>query len=79
MKTKILTQLVQQFQDRHQRLPDEIWIHPVALTVLALRRSVAPKWQGVPVKVVEFKKHKKASTRILGITVINGALQGFEV
>lgn len=79
MKTKILTQLVNQFQERHQRLPDEIWIHPVALTVLALRRSVAPKWNGVPVKVVEVRETKKASTRILGITVVDGALRGFDV
>lgn len=68
-----------QFKERHQRLPDEIVVHPVALAALALKQSVAPLWNGIPVKCCEIKPDAKASNRKLGITVVNGALRGFDV
>jgi hypothetical protein len=78
MKTKVLTQLVKQFTERHNRLPDEIVIHPVALAALAIKQSVAPLWNGIPVKCREVKP-AKAGTRKLGVTIVDGALRGFDL
>jgi len=52
---KILSQMVQQFQDKHHRAPDRILIDPLALVVLSKRRSVAPRWNGIPVECREVK------------------------
>jgi hypothetical protein len=79
MKQKVLSQLVQQFQARHQQLPEEIAIHPVALAALAIKRSVAPKWNGIPVKCREVKPTDKPTGRVLGVTVVDGALRGFDL
>ena len=78
MKTKVLTLLVNQFTTRHKRLPDEIVIHPVALAALAIKQSVAPQWNGIPVKCREIKPIK-TGTRKLGVTVVDGALRGFDL
>lgn len=78
MKKKVLSLLVAQFQNRHQRLPEEILVHPVALTALALKRSVAPKWNGIPVKCREVKPAGTGGKK-LGITVVGGALRGFDL
>lgn len=75
----MLSQLVDQFEKRHQRPPDEIIVHPVALVALALKQSVAPKWRGIPVTCLEVKPRAKSSGRKLGITVLNGALTGFDL
>jgi len=79
MKTKVLSQLVQQYQQRRGRLPDEIVVHPVALAALAIKQSVAPKWNGVPVKCREVKPIAAPTGLKLGITVIEGALRGFDL
>jgi len=79
MKTKVLTQLVNQFKERHNHPPDEIVIHPIALAALAIKQSVAPLWNGIPVKCREIKPDAKASNRKLGITVVAGALRGFDL
>ena len=68
---------MEQFREQHQRLPDEIVVHPVALAALTLKRSVAPKWNGIPVTCRVVKPHAKASCRALGVTVVDGALRGF--
>lgn len=78
MKKKVLSQLVEQFQQRHQCLPTEIVIHPVALAALALKQSVAPKWNGIPVKCRDVKEAKPGGPK-LGITVVGGALRGFDL
>ena len=77
MKKKVLSQLVEQFRAQHQRLPEEIVVHPVALAALALKQSVAPQWNGIPVKCRVVKPQAKASCRVLGVTVVDGALRGF--
>jgi hypothetical protein len=79
MKTKLLSQLVKQFQDQHQRLPQEIVIHPVALAALALKRSIATRWNGIPVICKEIKPDAKASGMRLGITIVDSALRGFDL
>lgn len=78
MKKKILSQLVNQFQERHQRMPEEIIVHPVALAALALKQSVAPKWNGIPVKCREVKPGKGEGKK-LGVTVVDGALRAFDL
>ena len=46
---KLLTRMVGQFHTRHGRLPERIEVSPLALTLLASKRSVAPQWGSVPV------------------------------
>jgi hypothetical protein len=79
MKTKVLTQLVEQYRQRHQRLPEQIVVHPVALATLAIKQSIAPKWNGIPVKCREIKPTIKPDSTKLGITVIDGALRAFDL
>ena len=79
MKTKLLSQLVEQFQTRHQRLPDEIVVHPVALVALALKQSVAPKWRGIPVRCRDVKPVAKPVGNRMGITIVSGALRSFDL
>ena len=50
---KLLTQMVAQFRARHGHNPETICIHPIALAALTLANSVAPVWEGIPVKVEE--------------------------
>ena len=49
-KLKVLTLMVERFQQKHGRAPDKIVIAPVALVALGLKRSVSPIWNGVPVE-----------------------------
>jgi hypothetical protein len=53
MKKKILTRMVEQYLERHKKLPEKIIIHPLALVSLGLRRSVAPVWNGIRVECEE--------------------------
>lgn len=46
---KILSQMLQQFQTRHRRLPSRIVVDPEAAVLLGARRSLAAFWNGVPV------------------------------
>lgn len=48
--SKILTQMVQAYQAKHNQMPDQIVVAPIALVGLGLSHSVAPVWHGVPVK-----------------------------
>ena len=84
MKTKLLSQMVQQFKDRHGQLPEEIIIHPVALAALAIKQSLAPKWNGIPVICRDSCGFPVAPTggegnTKLGVTVIDGVLRGFDL
>jgi hypothetical protein len=79
MRKKVLSQLVEQFKTRHARLPDEIVVHPVALAALALRQSVAPKWNGIPVRCRDVKPITKPVGNRMGVTIIKGALRCFDL
>lgn len=59
-------------------MPEEIIVHPVALAALALKQSVAPKWNGIPVKCREVKPGKGEGKK-LGVTVVDGALRAFDL
>ena len=68
MKKKILSQMVEQYQQRHQCLPEKILVHPLALVALGIRRSVAPVWNGVRVECREVSpKEGKKGGRCLGV------------
>lgn len=79
MKKKVLSQLVQQFQSKHHRLPEQIVVHPVALAALAIKQSVAPKWNGIPVKCREVKPGEVKEAKSMGVTVVDGALRAFDL
>lgn len=75
----MLTRLISQFQEKHHRLPEEIVVHPVALAALAIKQSVAPKWNGIPLKCREIKPGASLNPTKLGITVVDSALRGFDL
>jgi len=88
---------VNQFRAKHKCLPKQIVVHPVALAALAVKQSVATKWQGIPVTCREIKAPPLGQTKylatvddsnfrlerkadpVLGVTVINGTLRGFDL
>ena len=84
---KLLSQLVEQFRAKHNRMPTRILIDPLALVSLGLRRSVAPFWNGIPVECREVSPAKPGSTPMaLGVCVQIDEkdskvayLQGFEI
>jgi len=66
MKKKILSEMVEQYQQRHHKLPEKIVIHPLALVALGIRRSIAPVWNGIPVECREVSpvEGKKGGNRL---------------
>jgi hypothetical protein len=70
MKKKILSQMVEQYQNRHKKPPEKIIVHPLALVSLGLRRSVAPVWNGIPVECREIvQEDGKKGGKCLGVSV----------
>jgi len=72
VRRKLLTQMVEQFRNRHARMPEKIVLHPLALPVLALRRSVAAVWAGIPVEIKEIdtsRLTKDEDARYLGVAL----------
>ena len=47
---QILVQMVQDFKQKHGKLPTKISVAPVALALLAIRRSASVVCEGVPVE-----------------------------
>lgn len=77
---KLLTQLIDQFQAKHGRLPRQILVHPEALVVLAARQSVGPVWNGIQVRCVEISPGPVAGpVQDLGIVIHEGAVQGLDL
>jgi hypothetical protein len=62
--------MVEQYQERHKKLPEKIMVHPLALVALGLRRSVAPTWNGIPVECSDISPEngRKGGSR-LGICI----------
>ena len=46
----VLSQMLNQFEQRHARLPARIVVTPLALLLLAVKHSAATTWQGIPVQ-----------------------------
>lgn len=80
-QTKVLSQMVGQFQTRHQRLPEKVVVDPAALVVLTFRRSVSPKWAGIPVTCREIAPPEQLSgpPNALGVGVVDGELRSFDL
>ena len=78
---RTLSLLVEQYRQKHHKLPEKIIVHPIAAVVLCARKSLGPMWQGIPV-VIEHTKPKglegKPATT-LGVIVNGSALQGFDL
>lgn len=71
--------MVNQYKARHKCLPKQIVIHPVAVAALALKRSLAPTWNGIPVVCREIEPKTTTNSEALGITVVDGVLRGFDL
>lgn len=74
-KQKVLSQMVQKFQEKHGRPPLKIVVAPVALVALGLKKSVLPFWNGIPVECRLFdekevvSKHVRHKAQNLGVFV----------
>ena len=72
MKAKILTQFIDQFRAKHLRDPEQIVVTPLAMTLMALRRSIAPKWDNIPLCCREIELEEAVNdldARTLGIAL----------
>jgi hypothetical protein len=68
MNTKanaVLSQMVDQFRQRHQRPPDKVVLAPLACLALAVKQSLAPTWNGIPVECREIAEHEATKDRSL--------------
>jgi len=45
----VLSLMVQQYHQRHNRLPERIFVTPLALLCLTIKNSIRPVWEGIPV------------------------------
>ena len=81
MKEKLLTQMVRQFQERHQRPPSRIYVDPLAAVVLVARRSVAPVWNGIPVEFREVDETvaPKKEANVLGVCLLDDGLRAVDI
>ena len=79
---KVLSQMLEQFRERHNQAPRAIVVAPVALVALGIKRSVAPSWDRVPVECRLFEKEEVVElgtgTR-LGVFVYKGDLRSCEL
>lgn len=72
--------MVRQFQAKHHRQPDRILIDPLALVVLAQRRSAAPTWNGIPVECREVKPvPPNGHVNALGICLWEDTLRSVDI
>ncbi len=70
-KGKLLTQLVDQFKERHRYPPSLIVVSPMALVILATKKSVAMSWGGIRVEVRdEIPRVKTTKPRTLGVDLV---------
>ena len=77
---KLLTQMVAQYQAKHQKLPGRIVVTPVVLVFLALKRTIAPTWSGIPVECREIKAEDVAANGpLLGVDIKEGSAVSFDL
>jgi hypothetical protein len=58
--TPLLTRMIRQFAVRHGKNPKKIVIQPSALLALAVKRSVGPVWDGIPVECRDLVRDEAA-------------------
>lgn len=67
----VLSLMVEQFTQRHGQPPKQIVLTPLALLGLAIKRSVAPSWCGIPVVCREIAEAEAAENGgALGVFVL---------
>lgn len=78
---KLLSLMLEQFQTRHSQLPKRIIVSPTALAILALRKSIAPAWNGIPILCQEVIQPTKNPKGDLGIDLDEDgqALRSFDL
>lgn len=79
MNDKLLTQMVEQYRAKHGKAPATIFLHPLALAALALKESVSPRWQGIPVKVTDKLAPTASTGRGLGVYIFDGVVRSFDL
>lgn len=57
---KILSLMLQQFRQKHRRNPKHLVVVPLAMLALAIKQSLAPEWEGIPVVCREVAEHEVA-------------------
>lgn len=58
---KVLSLMLEKFQEKHGRQPIKIVVAPVALVALGLKQSVGPIWNGTTVECRLFTKEEVVS------------------
>jgi hypothetical protein len=66
----LLKQTVQQYLSRHSRLPSKIVVDPLALVALGLKKSVTPRFNGIPVECREIAPTPGTKAENLGIHLV---------
>jgi len=71
---KVLSQLLNQFEAKHKRRPARIVVTPLAALALAVKRSLRPIWQDIPVECREIDETEAtnvdAEVRSLAVFVL---------
>ncbi len=70
----VLSLMVDQFHQRHKRKPEKVVLAPLALLALAVKGSLAPVWNGIPVESREIAESEatkdKSLARSLAVFVL---------
>ena len=72
--SSVLALMLDQYRQRHQRLPEKVVLAPLACLALAIRGQVSPMWQGIPMVCREIAEQEatkdRSQARSLGIFVL---------
>jgi len=72
--------MVEQYQKRHKCLPKKIVMTPLAMVGMAVKRTAAPLWNGVPVECRELSNEDIVkSGPSLGIDFDGSQLVSFDI
>lgn len=59
----VLSLMVDQFRERHSRPPEKVVLVPLACLALAVKSSLAPNWNGIPVECREISEQEATDDR----------------
>ena len=68
MNTKaneVLTLMVEQFRQRHQRQPEKVVLVPLACLALAIKGKLTPQWNGIPLECRDIAEQEATKERSL--------------
>ncbi len=70
----VLSQMLGQYQQRHNRLPEKVVLAPLACLALAIRGQLAPTWRSIPLECREISEAEatkdRGKARSLGVFVL---------